>query len=190
MKWTQERLDKFIYMKKAGFPLNAIAEELGCTYAAAQTKNKKLVSEGIVERQQHGGDRRAKTIVEPSVKTDTIMEDNAMDKPIIMASAKTVNDGNAVYDDNTPTVDATAPTVEAVSPTENADSQTENNRYLIEAINKGLSYIDKNGLDVTIFRVNLAKETQSQYPNDAEKVCFYIHGKDKDGYVVDIDVRL
>ena len=67
MIWTQKKLDRFIYLKKIGIPLDEIAKELGCTSSAAQTKSAELVKKGLVPKAPRGGKRTKK-------------EDNIMDK--------------------------------------------------------------------------------------------------------------
>ena len=42
MKWTTEKLNTFFMMRDQGYTLKEIAEELGCTYAAAQFKSHEI----------------------------------------------------------------------------------------------------------------------------------------------------
>ena len=60
MKWSQKKLDRFIYLKKIGIPLDEIAKELGCTSSAAQTKSAELIKKGLVPKSPRGGKRTKK----------------------------------------------------------------------------------------------------------------------------------
>ena len=42
MQWTTEKIRKFAQMKAEGYSLGEIADELGCTYAAAQTQGRNI----------------------------------------------------------------------------------------------------------------------------------------------------
>lgn len=42
MQWTTEKIRKFAEMKAEGYSLTEIAEELGCTYTAAQTQGRNI----------------------------------------------------------------------------------------------------------------------------------------------------
>ena len=42
MIWTTEKLNTFFAMKDQGYTLKEIAAELGCTYAAAQSKSHEI----------------------------------------------------------------------------------------------------------------------------------------------------
>lgn len=42
MKWTEEKIRKFAEMKAEGYSLAEIADELGCTYTAAQTQGRNI----------------------------------------------------------------------------------------------------------------------------------------------------
>ena len=42
MQWTTEKIRKFAEMKAEGYTLGEIADELGCTYAAAATQSRDI----------------------------------------------------------------------------------------------------------------------------------------------------
>lgn len=79
MIWTQKKLDRFIYLKKIGIPLDEIAKELGCTSSAAQTKSAELIKKGLVPKSPRGGKRTKK-------------EDNKMDTNEKIETAKVTED--------------------------------------------------------------------------------------------------
>lgn len=102
MIWTQKKLDRFIYLKKIGIPLDEIAKELGCTSSAAQTKSAELIKKGLVPKSPRGGKRTKK-------------EDNKMDTNEKIETAKVTEE--FAYTDYTAEA-------EAKTETEREDPQT------------------------------------------------------------------
>lgn len=81
MRWTTEMINQFVFLKEQGLTLDEIAEEIGCTFVAAKSKNKKLLDQGVISKAPRGGRRKKK-------------EDNKMDKKEIEAAVKTAEEHN------------------------------------------------------------------------------------------------
>ena len=75
MQWTTEKIRKFAEMKAEGYTLGEIADELGCTYAAAATQ-----SRDIRRAQKKVEAAKATEVTEPAAPVDTPTE--TVDTPI------------------------------------------------------------------------------------------------------------
>lgn len=128
MIWTQKKLDRFIYLKKIGIPLDEIAKELGCSSSAAQTKSAELVKKGLVPKAPHGGKRTKK-------------EDNKMDTNEKIETAKVTED--FAYTDYT----AEAKT-ETKSEVAQAKQEVEEAGGFIEEKKKSLKAVEPESIDI------------------------------------------
>lgn len=81
MRWTTEMINQFVFLKEQGLTLDEIAAEIGCTFEAAKSKNKKLIDQGMISKAPRGGRRKKK-------------EDNTMDKKEIEAAVRTAEEYN------------------------------------------------------------------------------------------------
>lgn len=128
MIWTQKKLDRFIYLKKIGIPLDEIAKELGCTSSAAQTKSAELIKKGLVPKSPRGGKRTKK-------------EDNKMDTNEKIETAKVTED--FAYTDYT----AEAKT-ETKSEVAQAKQEVEEAGGFIEEKKKSLKAVEPESIDI------------------------------------------
>ena len=71
MKWTTEKLNTFFMMRDQGYTLKEIAEELGCTYAAAQFKSHEIKKSKKESTKMENSEKKAETVETP---TDHIAE--------------------------------------------------------------------------------------------------------------------
>ena len=71
MIWTTEKLNTFFAMKDQGYTLKEIAEELGCTYAAAQFKSHEIKKSKKESTKMENSEKNAGTVETP---TDHIAE--------------------------------------------------------------------------------------------------------------------
>ena len=139
MIWTQKKLDRFIYLKKIGIPLDEIAKELGCTSSAAQTKSAELIKKGLVPKSPRGGKRTKK-------------EDKKMDTNEKIETAKVTED--FAYTDYT----AEAKT-ETKSEVAQAKQEVEEAGGFIEEKKKSLKAVEPESIDI-------ADEPIKAKPND------------------------
>lgn len=128
MIWTQKKLDRFIYLKKIGIPLDEIAKELGCTSSAAQTKSAELIKKGLVPKSPRGGKRTKK-------------EDNKMDTNEKIETAKVTED--FAYTDYT----AESKT-ETKSEVTQAKQEVEEVGGFIEEKKKSLKAVEPESIDI------------------------------------------
>lgn len=128
MKWSQKKLDRFIYLKKIGIPLDEIAKELGCTSSAAQTKSAELIKKGLVPKSPRGGKQTKK-------------EDNKMDTNEKIETAKVTED--FAYTNYT----AEAKT-ETKSEVAQAKQEVEEAGGFIEEKKKSLKAVEPESIDI------------------------------------------
>ena len=66
MKWTTEKLNTFFMMRDQGYTLKEIAEELGCTYAAAQFKSHEIKKSKKESTKMENSEKNAGTVEIPT----------------------------------------------------------------------------------------------------------------------------
>ena len=71
MIWTTEKLNTFFAMKDQGYTLKEIAAELGCTYAAAQSKSHEIKKQKKESTKMENSEKNVGTVETP---TDHIAE--------------------------------------------------------------------------------------------------------------------
>ena len=71
MIWTAEKLNTFFAMKDQGYTLKEIAAELGCTYAAAQSKSHEIKKQKKESTKMENSEKNVGTVETP---TDHIAE--------------------------------------------------------------------------------------------------------------------
>lgn len=140
MIWTQKKLDRFIYLKKIGIPLDEIAKELGCTSSAAQTKNAELIKKGLVPKSPRGGKRTKKEenkmdnneriesakVSEDFAYTDYMAEAKTETKAEAAQAKQEVEEAGGFIEEDAPTDNADAPTDNDNAPSDNADVPSDN----------------------------------------------------------------
>ena len=87
MQWTTEKIRKFAQMKAEGYSLGEIADELGCTYAAAQTqgRNIKRVQKKVEAAKVTEVTEPAAPVEAPTETVDTPTETPAAEKTVSRA---------------------------------------------------------------------------------------------------------
>lgn len=193
MIWTQKKLDRFIYLKKIGIPLDEIAKELGCSSSAAQTKSAELVKKGLVPKAPHGGKRTKKEdkntmdnnekmeaeIVAAEcadtteAKTETKCEVTQAKQEVeeaggfIEEDAPTDNADAPTDNDNAPSDNADVPSDNANAPTDNADLPSDNADAQTDHIRESAKMVSRADiLDCAKLVVNGAREKQYGKPED------------------------
>ena len=66
MIWTTEKLNTFFAMKDQGYTLKEIAAELGCTYAAAQSKSHEIKKSKKESTKMENSEKNAGTVETPT----------------------------------------------------------------------------------------------------------------------------
>ena len=66
MIWTTEKLNTFFAMKDQGYTLKEIAAELGCTYAAAQSKSHVIKKSKKESTKMENSEKNAGTVETPT----------------------------------------------------------------------------------------------------------------------------
>ena len=91
MIWTTEKLNTFFAMKDQGYTLKEIAAELGCTYAAAQSKSHEIKKQKKESTKMENSEKNVGTVETP---TDHIAEaDKKVSRADILDRAKAIVTG-------------------------------------------------------------------------------------------------
>lgn len=74
MQWTTEKIRKFAQMKAEGYSLGEIADELGCTYAAAATQSRDIKRAQKKAEAAKVAETEVTEVTEPAAPVDTPTE--------------------------------------------------------------------------------------------------------------------
>lgn len=196
MRWTAEMINQFVFLKEQGLTLDEIAAEIGCTFEAAKSKNKKLIDQDMISKAPRGGRRKKK-------------EDKTMDKKEIEAAVKTAEEYNetvfakAVNPEAKPEISETKPDVEEVGgfikektePIVVSDAPAETtvkhsySSKAVDLINECLKLADAAEITITSLHISVSDIDLELFGGKNPSTGSVI-GTNADGYTIKIECNM
>ena len=188
-------INQFVFLKEQGLTLDEIAAEIGCTFEAAKSKNKKLIDQGIMPKAPRGGRRKKK-------------EDNTMDKKEIEAAVRTAEEYNGTVfakaaTEAKPEISETKPDVEEVGgfikektePIVVSDAPAETtvkhsySSKAVDLINECLKLADAAEITITSLHISVSDIDLELFGGKNPSTGSVI-GTNADGYTIKIECHI